>query len=546
MLPDPTTEIPPFYKNWRCVLGLVLIMGVNVVWEVLNDVPAIWDMAYHQLMGISYLQAWRQGTLLWEFATLSPAYPPLYYLHEAGVYLLLPGSDFTTLIVNFPYLLLTAYATYRISAYFLSASTAGWASVLVLLFPAMAMVHREALLDGALAAWVTTGAWLILRSRWFTHIGWTLLFGLVCGLGALTKWTLPMYLVIPVLFGVVASKQPLHALRNLLVAALVSFTVMAPYYLQNLAAVLSRYPTTDQTGLIPWRPYRRHGEPGLNNIWGWIYYPRVLASYFLYLPLTVLFGAGLFSEGFRVRSSEFRVPSFGFRVAGFEGTDSPGHRVPLFLWSWLLGGLLLLIFLTPKDPRFVLPVVPPLAMLLLYLWESRPRLVHLIMAIALIHFLTFSLPLFGPVKIALFEIKGDRDFQSLQREWVLYANHYFHLGGPPLTESWKLAEIVAAVPEGADVAVLPTLPRFHAGALQLEVVVSERTISFFDFNEGPVRNPLETSDFILAKTGHQGISFITEHNPQAMRRLGREGWQLVSDWELPDGEIAQLWKSPPR
>ena len=515
------------------MLGLVLIMGVNVVWEVLNDVPAIWDMAYHQLMGIFYLQAWREGTLLWEFATLSPAYPPLYYLHEAGVYLLAPGSDFRTLIVNFPYIFLTAYATYRISTYFLLPSTAGWASVLVLLFPAMAMVHREALLDGALAAWVTTGAWLILRSRWFTHIGWTLLFGLVCGLGALTKWTLPMYLVVPVLFGLVASKQPLRALRNLVAAALVSSTVMAPYYFQNLAAMLSRYPTTDQTGLIPWRPYPRHGEPGLNNIWGWIYYPRVLASYFLYLPLTLLFGAGLLRKAFGVSRSSFLV-------------SGSVHRVPLFLWSWLLGGLVLLIFLTPKDPRFVLPLVPPLAMLLLHFWESRPRFVHVILAIALIQFLTFSLPLFGPVKIALFEMKGDRDFQSLQREWVLYANHYFHLGGPPVTESWKLAEIVAAVPEGADVAVLPTLPRFHAGALQLEAVVSERTISFFDFNEGPVRNPLETADFILAKTGHQGISFITEDNPQAMRRLGEESWQLVSDWELPDGETARLWKSPPR
>ncbi len=539
MLHDPSIGVLSFYKNWRCVLGLVLILGVNVVWEVLNDVPAIWDMAYHQLMGISYLQAWIEGTLFREFATLSPAYPPLYYLHEAGVYLLLPGSDFRTLIVNFPYILLTAYATYRISTYFLSPSLAGWASVLVLLFPAMAMVHREALLDGALAAWVATGAWLILRSRWFTHVGWTLLFGLVCGLGALTKWTLPMYLVIPVLFGVVASKQPLRALRNLAVAALVSFTVMAPYYLQNLEAMISRYPTTNQTGLIPWRPYPRHGEPGLNNIWGWIYYPQVLASYFLYLPLTLLFGGGLLRKAFLVSRSSFLV-------SGFGGTDSFGRRVPLFLWSWLLGGLGLLIFLTPKDPRFVLPVVPPLAMLLLYFWENRPRLVHLILVIALIHFLTFSLPLFGPVKIALFEMKGDRDFQSLQREWVLYANHYFHLGGPPVTESWSLAEIVAAVPEGADVAVLPTLPRFHAGALQLEAVVSERTISFVDFNEGPARNPLGTSDFILAKTGHQGISFITEDNPQAMRRLGEEGWQLVSDWELPDGETAQLWKSPPR
>ena len=62
MVPDPAAEVPPFYKNWRCVLGLALVMGVNVIWEVLNDVPAIWDMAYHQLMGLSYLQAWRAGT----------------------------------------------------------------------------------------------------------------------------------------------------------------------------------------------------------------------------------------------------------------------------------------------------------------------------------------------------------------------------------------------------------------------------------------------------------------------------------------------------
>ena len=321
MMSDPAKAIPPFYKNWRCVLGLSVVMGVNVIWEILNEVPAIWDMAYHQLMGISYLEALRQGTLISEFATLSPAYPPLYYLHEAGVYLLLPESDFRTLIVNFPYILLTAYATYRISGYFLSASTAGWASVLVLLFPAMAMVHREALLDGALAAWVTTGAWLILRSRWFTHIGWTLLFGLVCGLGAMTKWTFPIYLVIPVLFGVIASKQPLRSLRNLVVAGLLALTVMVPYYLQNLASMVSRYPTTDQAGLIPWRPYPRHGEPGLDNIWGWIYYPRVLASYFLYLPLTVLFGVGLVGNA-------FHVPRF-WRRDGFRCWQSSPLSVEL-------------------------------------------------------------------------------------------------------------------------------------------------------------------------------------------------------------------------
>ena len=80
MVSDPAKAIPPFYQNWRCVLGLSVVMGVNVIWKILNEVPAIWDIAYHQLMGISYLEALRQGTLISEFATLSPTYPPLYYL----------------------------------------------------------------------------------------------------------------------------------------------------------------------------------------------------------------------------------------------------------------------------------------------------------------------------------------------------------------------------------------------------------------------------------------------------------------------------------
>ncbi len=128
------------------------------------------------------------------------------------------------------------------------------------------------------------------------------------------------------MFGVVASKQPLRAVRNLVIGGLVALGVMAPYYIQNLAAMLSRYPTTDQAGLIPWRPYPRHGEPGLDNIWGWIYYPRVLASYFLYLPLTVLFGVGLFRNVLHVPRSTFLEartrPPLLLRCACFSGAGS--------------------------------------------------------------------------------------------------------------------------------------------------------------------------------------------------------------------------------
>ena len=347
-------EMIPFFKNWPVAISLSVVMAVDIVWELLNEAPAIWDMAYHQLQGWSYLEAFRAGTLVSQFSSLSPAYPPLYYLQEALVFAWIPESEFKILIVNLPFILLIAYATYPISALFLSASAAGWAPLLVLLFPAMTMVHREALLDGALAAWVTVGAWLILRSHWFTHTGWTLAFGLVCALGTLTKWTMPIYLIVPVVFGVAASGRRGRAIGNLAVAGLVALPLVLSYYLPNLGAMISRYPTTEQTGLIPWLPYPRHGEPGLNNIWGWIYYPRVLSSYFLYFPLTVLFGIGVFR----------RRTSGPARVALAE-------KIPLFLWSWLGASLILLIFLTPKDPRFALPMIPPMAMLLLFFWKDQ-------------------------------------------------------------------------------------------------------------------------------------------------------------------------------
>lgn len=524
---SPPRVMISFFKNWRTIFGLSVVILVDILWEFLNEVPAIWDMAYHQLLGWSYLEAFRSGTLASEFAILSPIYPPLYYLQEAFVFSFFPESDFKILIVNLPFILLIAYATYRISNLFLTVSSSGWAPVLVLLFPVMSMVYREALLDGALAAWVTAGAWLIIRSRWFIRTGWTLCFGLIFALGILTKWTMPIYLIIPVIFGVVVSGKPTRAIKNLMLAFFLILPLVCFYYLPNLANMVSRYPTTEQVGLMPWLPYPRHGEPGLNNIWGWIYYPRVLSSYFLFFPLTVVFSIGV-----------FRRKMIG-PVKGFVS-----EKIPLFLFYWLFSGLLFLIFLSPKDPRFALPIVPPLAMLLLYLWDDRPRLIRLIVFVAFAQSLSFSLPLFRPVKLALFEVEGDKDYQSLQKEWVLYANHYFHLGGPPTKENWKLADILELIPDGSTVGVLPTLPRFHAGSFQLKSVTSGRNVHFFDFNEGSFgEDGLQIADLMVAKTGHQGISFITGENQKTMQLLRIQNWTVLGEWTLPDGEQAQLWKS---
>ena len=525
--PSPRTErVTPFFRNWRCLSGLTLVVIVHWVWEAFNDTPPIWDMAHHQLMGWLYLDAFREGRLLAEFASISSSYPPLYYLQEALVFHFFPESDLQIQLVNLPVLVVTAWATYKIAVYYLSPSQASWAATVSLAFPAVAMVHREALLDGLLSAWVVVALWLVLRSDLFQNRSWSIVFGVVCGLGMLTKWTFPVYVCLPALFALWASPQRGRSILNLVCAGLAALPLFLSYYLPNLAALLSRYPTTNQTGLIPWQPYPRHGEPGLNNVLGWIYYPRVVASYFLYLPLTVLFLWGWWRS----------------RRAGQGSRPSPA-----LLWVWLVSILVLLIFVTPKDPRFALPVAAPLAILLFYFWQDRPRVGVSMTAIAVFQLVAFSWPLFGPVKIALFELKGDRDYQSLQREWVLFSNHYFGLVGPPVVEDWKAREIVESLPDGSRVGVLPSLARFHYGALQLEAVRKKRRLSFLDFGEHPAwAESLARLDFVVAKTGHQGISFITRYNTEIGQSIRRAGWTLEGRWELPDAAVAEVWKKPSR
>ncbi|MFQ5738352.1 MAG: ArnT family glycosyltransferase [Acidobacteriota bacterium] len=511
--------------------AFAVVLAVHLSWQLLNDAPPVWDMAYHQLKGWETLRAWNEGRLFGDLAGLSPSYPPLYYLQEALVLRFWPGTEFLAILSNLAGLFLLSYSTYRLAALHLSPPLAPCAGFLALLFPMVAWVGRESLLDGPLAGWVAAGGYLIVRSQFFQQRRWTFLFGLVCAAGALTKWTFPIYLVLPVLYGTFRSRQRQKSLTNLFLAFLLSLPLLLPYYLPNLADLMARYPTTHQAGWIPWLPYPRHGEPGLNNILGWIYYPRVLASYFLYLPLTLLFLVGAVGS---------------WRRRG-DWWEEPALVSPAYLWWWLAGGILFLTFLTPKDPRFALPLAPPLAILLVYLWRNRPLWVITIAGLSLLQFLSVSLPLPWSVKLALWERKGDRDYQSLQREWVLYATHYFDVAGPPRREHWPYREILSSLLPGSRIGFLADLPRFHPQGLRLEAArtgLDVQVVKLGENEEGLAE--LDSLDFVISKTGYQGVSFITRFNSDVVEGLGQRNWRRLNSWDLPDQSQAVLWGHPPR
>ncbi|MDA2937111.1 glycosyltransferase family 39 protein [Acidobacteria bacterium AH-259-A15] len=519
------TTAPPHQKG-SSLLGrhlwwtlFLLILLVHVYWEVLDASPPVWDMAYHQLKGWEYLEAWQEGQIFEQFSKLSSYYPPLYYLQEALVLRFFPHTQFLALLSNTLGLFLLAYCTYRISALFAEPVAARVAGVLPLLFPLLAWTSRVSLLDVSLAGWVAAGGYVLLRSNRLQSKGWSLLLGLVFVAGTLTKWTFVLFLFFPLLHVMVFSPNRRRSALNLFDATILAMPPLFWWYLPNLNYLIERFQMTAEAGI--WE-----GDPGLGSILGWIYYPRCLSSYYLYLPLTVLF-------------------VWGTILASKKKGET--DRAPLgFLWWWVLGSLFLLTLLKAKDPRYVMPLVCPLAILLVAPWKERRRWVLGIFAFAVLQFLSvsFNTP-FSPVKIALFDLKDDTDYRSMRQEWVFYQTHYFGVAGPPRQSGWKYDELLDVTGPQASLGFVPEAAHFNWVTLQLFAVRKGYKAKVIRLGQSESSAELLPSlSFVIGKTGLQGLSYLTLHNDKIYRRLEELNWPLIQTWELPDRSQAQLWRNP--
>ena len=63
---------------------------------------------------------------------------------------------------------------------------------------------------------------------------------------------------------------------------------------------------------------------------------------------------------------------------------------------------------------------------------------------------------------------------------------------------------------------------------------------------GEFMEELESLDWLIGKTGEQGISYITRYNQQVYDAVEARNWRLVQTWNLPDGTEAVLWQNPTR
>ena len=494
------------------VAGAYLVV-TNLVWIAYDTRPPFWDMAGHQSAALRIYEAFRTTSLLEALQSiaigLTGYYPPLYQSIVALFYAVFGPTADAALWANLPAILLLLIATYGIGKTVLSAAGAVGAAVLVNFYPLMLWLSREAMMDYWLTSMVALAMWLLV-ARGLGNRNWSLVFGVVCGLGMLTKWTFAFFIALPFLW--FARKN----LRNAVASACAGAIVAGYWYLPQLA-LMSEFlgiNTADGVG---------EGDPNRFSFQAITFYVRALEGYQVFLPLFVAFLAGAFLLSRR-----------------FDPQWTP-------IVFWILSGWFGLMLFQNKDPRYSVPLLPAVALITAKVFEKKQALLAVLLPFLVFqHYLvSFGIGVLPQTVVLMEGVRG-----PLTYDWNVYTQSYFGLWGRPVRENWQIDQVLATVAsrDGSHVrlGIVPDIARFDTRAFEFNIALGRQDISvnrLWAFDEAAISD----NDFILVSEGNYGApgSFLFSPDRQLIVEymLGDpESFRPIRSFVLPTGEMIQLYQ----
>jgi len=270
------------------------------------------------------------GNHLQDFWRNTTFYPPGYIFSLGFLIHVLPNRETAPLVLNLFLLLLAGGAIFGTARKIGGRASGMAAAVVFFLMPATSLFSRVAGMDLSLTAFVAFSLWALVRSDGFLRPGFSLLTGLLLGMGMMVKWTFVLYLAVPVFAGLLSAltdpQNPGLRPRSAgVVAAVLSATVVGGWWYFGPAdlGILLSSSSADPSAWI-WRNVPVFGAPLWLSLFG---------------ALGLAFGvAAIFSRGERARR--------------------------VLLPAALLGPLILLFLVPHKEVRYAFPLLPAVAVLI--------------------------------------------------------------------------------------------------------------------------------------------------------------------------------------
>jgi len=266
------------------------------------------------------------------FLTVEPRYPPLITL-TTGILFRVVGFSAAAgrflVSLFWPLLLLSLYGIGRRLGWARSTSLA--VALAPLLCPQLLHMSRRYMLDFPLTAMCMASVWALLATDGLKKRGASVRFGIVLGLCMLTKWTAPQFIALPLLWVAAGGWRKPGVRTNLLLALAAAAAVAATWYLPNLATIFGKLVSD---GLRTTGPaVTGQHFPSLGQLEAWVSNGRILAAMVPGALLLLLLVSC--SRALVERSKD-----------------------ALFPLVWLVATYLFVTLLPPREPRFLVPMIP--------------------------------------------------------------------------------------------------------------------------------------------------------------------------------------------
>lgn len=216
-------------RDWAIVsVAFLAVVTVAAIWLALDRRPPEWDYANH----LEHALLCRRDLAAGDFGAVfshSSFYPPLVPCMAGVVYGLFPSDVAFGEVVVFAFLGLGVVATYVIGRRF--SGGAGGVAAAILFATAPVVVHHALhfQLDVPLASMVATFLAVLFATERFERVGFTVLAGVLFGLGMLVKPPFAVF-VAPACVLVAAGARGRRAWRHGSAAAILAVLVALPWY----------------------------------------------------------------------------------------------------------------------------------------------------------------------------------------------------------------------------------------------------------------------------------------------------------------------------
>lgn len=173
----------------KYIISFFLIIAMFDLWWIFKDHHMFtWDQAYHMMSSIRYERLLSSFNFS-ELSMVDWYYPPFFKMVSAFLYIIFGFSEDIALATNIIFIGILLGSIYGIGSKMHSQKAGVLAAVLVISYPIIFNQHLDYLLDVSLTAMIVLSFYLLLLSNNFSNYKYSILFGVVAGLSFLTKWT---------------------------------------------------------------------------------------------------------------------------------------------------------------------------------------------------------------------------------------------------------------------------------------------------------------------------------------------------------------------